>query len=151
MFTVNALLSVELWPPGLVTVTECAPVGALAEILIPAVRSVEELNVHELTVIPEPKAHVAPVRKLLPLRFTDAVVPWYPEVGLTELNVGGGGGGAWLMVKPVAKVAVCRSGFVTLTPVAPRVAAGGMVILAVSWVAELKVHEFTVMPDPKAQ
>ena len=55
---------------GLVTVTLREPTVAPALIVMLAVSCVAELNVHELTVIPAPKLHVAPLWKLLPVRMT---------------------------------------------------------------------------------
>ena len=55
---------------GLVTVTLREPTVALALMAMLAVSCVAELNVQELTVIPAPKLHVAPLWKLLPVRTT---------------------------------------------------------------------------------
>ena len=55
---------------GLVTVTLREPTVALALMAMLAVSCVAELNVQELTVIPAPKLHVAPLWKLLPMRMT---------------------------------------------------------------------------------
>ena len=51
-------------------------------------------------------------------------------------------------VNPFGKVPVWVSGLVTVTLRVPTVAVEVMVRLAVSCVAELKVHEFTVIPAP---
>ena len=58
------------WVSGLVTVTLREPRVALALMAILAVSCVPELNVQELTVMPAPKLHVAPLWKLLPVRMT---------------------------------------------------------------------------------
>ena len=68
-----------------------------------------------------------------------------------ELRTGGGGGPAVVTVKPLDKVLAWVSGLVTLTLREPMLAAEPMEMLAVSWVAELKVQEFTVIPAPKLQ
>ena len=73
--TVNALVKVELCPPGLVTVTDRVPVVAETEMVMLAANCVEELNEQELTVMPVPKAQVAPLRKLDPFKVTIEVVP----------------------------------------------------------------------------
>jgi hypothetical protein len=65
-----------------------------------------ELNVQELTVIPDPKLQVAPLKKLDPAIVADRLVFWAPEFGVTELTVGGGGGGAWFTVKPLLRLLV---------------------------------------------
>ena len=54
-------------------------------------------------------------------------------------------------VNPFVNVPLCVSGLVTVTLRVPTVAVELMVMLAVSCVAELKVHEFTVIPAPKLQ
>ena len=54
-------------------------------------------------------------------------------------------------VNPFINVAVWLSGLVTVTLRVPTVAAELMVMLAVSCVAELNAHEFTVIPAPKLQ
>src|SRR6266404_189154 len=59
-------------------------------------------------------------------------------------------GGA-VTVKPLVSVPVWLSGLVTATLRVPTVAVELMVMLAVSCVAELNVHELTVMPAPKLQ
>src|SRR5882762_9023910 len=52
---------------------------------------------------------------------------------------------------PLVRVLLWLSGLVTVTLRVPSVAVELMVMLAVSCVAELKVHEFTVIPAPKLQ
>ena len=147
--TVNAFAKVEICPSGLVTLTDRVPVAAEIEMLMFALNKLEELNEQELTVIPAPKLQVAPLRKFDPFRFTVNVDPWLPEVGLIDVKLGGGGGGACVMLKPLFNVPVCRSGLVTLTARAPTVAPAEIEMFAVTCVAELTVHEFTVTPEPK--
>src|SRR6267378_2839798 len=53
--------------------------------------------------------------------------------------------------KPLVRVLDWLSGLVTVTLRVPTVAAELMVMLAVSCVAELNAHEFTVIPAPKLQ
>jgi len=52
---------------GFVTVTLRAPVLAPGSIVMLAISSVEDLNVVELTAIPEPNDAAAPLTKFLPL------------------------------------------------------------------------------------
>src|SRR5438105_2472515 len=49
-----------------------------------AVSCEAELNVHELTAIPDPKEHCAPLWKLLPVTTIVAFWPCTPELGLTN-------------------------------------------------------------------
>jgi len=65
--------------------------------------------------------------------------------------VGGGGGPPVVTVNPFGNVPVWLSGLVTVTLRVPSVAVKLMVMLAVSSVAELNVHEFTVIPALKLQ
>src|SRR5262249_43161817 len=133
---------------GLVTVTLRVPTVALALMVMFAVSCVAELNVHELTVIPAPKLHVAPLWKLLPVRMKiGRVSSRAPVLGLTE--VGGVGGGGAVTVKALVRVLACVSGLVTVTLREPTVALALMAMLAVSCVAELNVQELTVIPAPK--
>ena len=69
-FTVNAFGSVVLCPSGLVTVTLRVPIVAVFAMVIFAVNCEDELNVQELTVMPLPKLHVAPLRKFVPVKVT---------------------------------------------------------------------------------
>jgi hypothetical protein len=68
-----------------------------------------------------------------------------------ELTVGGGGGPPVVTVNPFVNVPVWLLGLVTVTVRVPTVAVELMVMLAVSCVAELNAHEFTVIPAPKLQ
>ena len=54
-------------------------------------------------------------------------------------------------VNPFVNVPVCLSGLVTVTLRVPTVAVELIDTLAVSCVAELNAHEFTVIPAPKVQ
>ena len=91
--TVKPLLSVPLCVSGLVTVTLRVPVVAVELMVMFAVNCVEELKAQEFTVMPVPKLQVAPLWKLLPVMATfGKFCPCAPELGLTELTVGGGAG-----------------------------------------------------------
>ena len=59
--TVKPLDNVKLCVSGLVTVTLRAPTVADRAIAMLAVSCEDELNAHELTVIPDPKLQVAPL------------------------------------------------------------------------------------------
>ena len=79
------------------------PTVAVELMLMLAVSCVAELKVQEFTVIPVPNVQVAPLWKLLPVRTTLVKFwPCAPELGLTELSVGGGA--AVVTVKPLDKV-----------------------------------------------
>src|SRR5882724_7226827 len=108
------------------------------------------LNTHEFTVIPVPKLQVAPLWKLLPVRITLSVCPCVPLVGFRLLSEGGGSV-ACVTVNPLANVLLCVSGLVTVTLRVPVVAVPPMLRFAVSWLALLNTHEFTVIPVPKLQ
>ncbi len=131
-------------PSALVTVTVRAPVLAPASIVTLAVSSVEDLNVVELTAMPEPKDEVAPLVKPLPLIATVwATAPWPRELGLVLVTVG-----AAVIVKALAEP-VPPSALVTETVRAPVLAPASIVMLAVSSVEDLSVVELTVTPAPK--
>ena len=53
-----------------------------------------------------------------------------------------------MTVKPLAKLPLCPSVFVTVTVRPPEAAPAVIVMLAVAWVAEFRVQEFTVIPTP---
>ena len=83
--------------------------------------------------IPAPKLQAAPLWKLLPVMATlGKFCPCAPELGLTELTEGGGGGPAVVTVNPFVNVAVWLSGLETVTLREPSVAVELMVMLAVS-------------------
>ena len=86
----------------------------MTKLVTTAVASVDEFTVHDVTVIPAPKLHVAPLRNPDPLNCTFRLCPAAPAVGVIEFSSGGGGGGAAVMVKPPVSVALCWSGFVTV-------------------------------------
>ncbi len=71
-FTVKQFVHEPLPASGLVTVTFPAPVVAPAETVMLAVSEVEETNVVEFTVIPDPeKADVAPLTNPVPVIVMD--------------------------------------------------------------------------------
>jgi hypothetical protein len=149
--TENPLVNVPTCASGLVTVTLRFPTVAPATMVRLAVILVLEVNAHEVTVMPAPKLHVAPLTKFVPLTATPLTdAPCAALFGLTEVTVGAGSA-AGFTVKPFVNVAVCPSVFFTVTVRAPVVAAAAIVMLAVTFVAELNVHVFTVMPAPKLQ
>jgi len=50
-----------------------------------------DVNAHDQTVIPDPKEHVVPLKKFVPVRFTDiCACPCEPVFGLTPVKVGAG-------------------------------------------------------------
>jgi hypothetical protein len=88
--TVNAALSVELAPVGLVTVTEPAPSVAVEAIVMLAVSVVELTNVVEFTVIPvAANEAVAPLENPDPVSVTFRLAaPRSAPVGLTAVSDG---------------------------------------------------------------
>src|SRR5437879_5642945 len=100
-------------------------------------------------------------QKLIPtIKVCPAAVAWGSVREAVPRDVGWGlKGGVWVCevaagavtVKPLVSVPVWLSGLVTATLRVPTVAVELMVMLAVSCVAELNAHEFTVMPAPKLQ
>src|SRR6266542_1706936 len=104
------------------------------------------LNVVELTVMPVPENDtVAPLTKFAPATVpSPGPAPWEPEDGFIEVVVG-----PVLTVKHPVHDALPVSVLVTVTSRAPVVAPPAMVMLAVTWVALLKVVELTVMPVPE--
>src|SRR5689334_15185494 len=116
---------------------------------MPAVICVAVFTVHEFTVIPVPKSQLAPASKFVPTSVSLCVCPTCPDVGETLLSVGGGGGAARFTVNALERVPLCPSGLVTITLRVPAEALAAIAMLLVNCVAELKVHEFTVMPVPK--
>ena len=79
-----------LVPPGVVTVMLWAPVAALAPITREAVICVAVATGVPLTVMPDGRFRLAPVR-FVPVRVTGSVAPWTPEVGAMEVSVGAAG------------------------------------------------------------
>ena len=133
----------------LVTVTLRAPRVAAEEMETLAVAEVSELATIEFTVTPAPNvaasvpvpfSHVVP----LPVRTTLRLAwPKLPVLGFAETTVG-----AARMVKPLVSVRASEP-VVTWTLVAPSVAPGAMVMLAVRLVGLETLTLFTVMPGPK--
>src|SRR6266511_978776 len=131
---------------GFVTVTLRAPVVAPTAIEMFAVTWVALLNVVEFTVMPVPENEaLAPLWKPVPvIAMSWLIAPWPRELGLVEVTVGRA-----LTVKHPVHDPVPASVLVTVTSRAPVVAPPAMVMLAVTWVALLKVVELTVMPVPE--
>src|SRR5215471_7291339 len=115
-----------------------------------AVNCVLVFIVHEFTVIPAPKLHVGPDRKLLPARLIDTLLfPCIQLFGVAVLSVGGGFTATACTVNPLFSVAVWLSVLVTVTVRLPTVAFPAIVLFAVNCVLVFIVHEFTVIPAPK--
>jgi len=127
--TVKAFAKLPDCGPGLVTVTVRDPVVALKAIEILAVSCVLPSNVQEVTVIPEPKSQVAPLRNAFPVIVALRVCPWLALAGAMLDTVGGVGA---FTVRAVFKVALWLSGLVTLRARKPVGAVAGIVIFAVS-------------------
>jgi hypothetical protein len=72
-----------------------------------APRWVEDIKTQSITAMSAPKVHVDSFmkpRKLFPKISTFMRCPWAPELGLTELTVGGGGGPLEVTEKPLPSV-----------------------------------------------
>src|SRR5215475_10402654 len=67
------------------------PTEALYKTLTSAVIRVLDTSAHDQTVIPAPNEHVTPLRKFVPVKFTDmCACPCEPEFGLALASVGAG-------------------------------------------------------------
>ena len=131
-------------PSGFVSVTVWLPRLAPDSIVMLAISSVEDLNVVELTTMPDPNEDVAPLTKPLPLIATDSLPPRSPELGLTDVTFG-----AASTVKAPDSESDPPSVFVTVTARAPVLANELIEILTVSSVELRTVVDSTVMPDPE--
>src|SRR5215470_9320705 len=139
--TAKAFAKLPLCVSGFVTVTVRPPIVALAAIVTLAVSCVAETKVQELTVIPLPKLHVAPLWKLLPVIPTlPSVCPCLPLLGVTPLTVGGGAN----MLKALGRLPLRVLGFVTVTVRPPSVDATPIVRFADICVAEVNVQLLTM-------
>ena len=78
------------------------------------------------------------------MMVTDCVVPRAWVLGTTELIAG-----PWLMVNPLANVAVPASRLVTVTSWGPTGAPDPIVTLTVIFDTLLRVVELIVIPDPE--
>ena len=88
-FTVNVIVLV---PPGVVTVTLCAPNAAVVAMLNVAVTVVSLTTVRPLTVTPAPEMLIAVVvASQVPVIVTGTLLPSTPEAGAIDVSVGGGG------------------------------------------------------------
>ena len=119
---------------GLVTVTLRVPVVVVEEIVTVAVSWLALLNVHEFTVIPAPKLQVAPLWKLLPVRATFSFCFRVPEVGFSELKVGGGAVGCRICTQSTSAV-----GFVLAALLPTWIPKRGLVIVSVRLPIETQV------------
>jgi hypothetical protein len=95
----TAKFTVPLVPPGVMTATVYAPIGAVAATARLAVAVVALVTLKPLTVTPVPDTAraVAPVR-LVPVRVMGTMAPCAPEAGLILDRVGAGGGVATVNV-----------------------------------------------------
>src|SRR5204863_529624 len=75
-------------PSGFATVTSRAPIAAVAPIARATESWVDETTVVELTVMPAPKAALAPAWKFVPVTVTVRFAPWTPVLGDTLEIVG---------------------------------------------------------------
>src|SRR3990170_2601548 len=73
---------------GWVTVTSRGRRAAVASMARATASWVEETTVVDVTVIPAPKAALAPGWKFVPVTVTVRLAPWAPELGDTLLIVG---------------------------------------------------------------
>ena len=133
-FTVN--VTALLVTPPAVTVTLCAPVGAVLEMVNVAVIELA-VTVTALTVMPVGALIVAPVR-FEPAMVTGTTAPWLPLSGVIEVNEGAG-----LTVKVTGLLVPPAA--VTVTLCAPVGAVPAMVKVAVIELA-VTVTPLTVMP-----
>jgi hypothetical protein len=128
---------------GFVTVTLPAPRAAPDDTVMFAVSCVDDTKLVVFTVIPDPeKLAEAPLTNPVPVTVTAWFVAPSPlDDGLVDVTVG-----VTLTVKHPVHVPTPASGLVTRTLPAPVVAVGETLMLAVSWVADTNVVEFTVTP-----
>jgi hypothetical protein len=144
--TVNPFVSVAVPASGLVTVTSRAPAAAFDATPTFTVSWVEELNVVEFTVIPEPENDtVAPDTNPVPVTVTFwFAAPCGRLFGLSEVTVG-----PLLTVNALFWVFTPPSGLVTVRFRFPVVAFDAIDTLTVNEVDDTNVVEFTVMPVPE--
>ena len=135
---------VLLVPPGVVMPRFLTPSGAVLEIFKVAVTWVAETTVRLVTGIspPIPVMAKAPVR-LVPLKVTVTAVPRAPEVGVIDVNVGGGGA---VTVKVTGLLT--PPGVETVTFLAVAAAVTAIVNVAVTEVALTGTRLLTVIPVP---
>ena len=142
--TVKAPSAVSEPPSGFVSVTVRLPGLAPASIVMLATSSVDDLNVVEVTVMPEPNEDVAPLKKPVPLITTNSLPPRSPELGDVDVTFG-----AERTVKAPASEPTPPSAFVTVTVRTPGLAADSIEILLDSSVELTTLVDSTVMPAPK--
>src|SRR5207247_1481750 len=93
-------------PSGFVTVTSRSPIAAVAHITRATESWVDETTVVELTVMPAPKAALAPAWKFVPVTVTVRLAPWTPVLGDTLEIVGMSTLALALAEVPSAKLAI---------------------------------------------
>jgi hypothetical protein len=123
---VNALASVAACVSGFVTVTPTNPAACAAVV---AVIVVALLTVTPVAAVP-PIATVAPVTKFVPVIVTLVPPPVDPDVGAMDVTVGAGPRYA----NAFARLPLCVSGFVTVTPTRPAACAGVVAVIDVALV-----------------
>src|SRR5436305_293355 len=121
-------LTAPLVPAGVVMVTFCGPVAALAPMAKVAVTCVALTTARFDTVIPGPALIFVP-NKFVPARLTFTAAPWVPDAGVMEVSVGGS---AAAIVKTIAPLVPPAA--VTITFRVPGVAAGSIARVAVTCV-----------------
>src|SRR5881296_2942328 len=99
-------------PSGFATVTSRAPIAAVAPIARATESWVDETTVVDVTVMPAPKAALAPAWKFVPVTVTVRFAPWTPVLGDTLEIVGMSTLALALAEVPSAKLAIS----VKLTP-----------------------------------
>jgi hypothetical protein len=143
--TVRHPVHVEVPPSGLTTTTSRGPGVALGAAPAVAVSCVAELRVTFWKVTPVPEAETVGVATYpVPVIVTGRREPRVIVFGVTEVVVG-----AALTVNPPVDVAELPFGLVTVTLRAPVAAPWAMSMTTVSWVADWRVTESTVIPDPE--
>src|SRR5881296_1211999 len=93
-------------PSGFATVTSRAPIAAVAPIARATESWVDETTVVDVTVMPAPKAALAPAWKFVPVTVTVRFAPWTPVLGDTLEIVGMSTLALALAEVPSAKLAI---------------------------------------------
>jgi hypothetical protein len=145
LWYVNPLASVPLCRSGLVTTMLTLPGlwGGVCALICVAL-----ITTTEVAAAP-PKVTVAPDAKFIPFSITDVPPLVRPVLGETLVTVGAGAP----KVKPLASVALCRSGLVTTTDTLPCVCGGVFAVIRVALITTTEVAAappmVTVAPDAK--
>src|SRR5436189_3421508 len=93
-------------PSGFATVTSRAPIAAVAPITRATESWVDETTVVDVTVMPAPRAALAPAGKCVPVTVTVRLAPWTPVLGDTLEIVGMSTLALALAEVPSAKLAI---------------------------------------------